>query len=366
MAISGRKLDVRVAADRAEIMEVFARHGIDVRPDVFDFAASHFSEDWLVLWAAHSFSIRTSKAGGTSTVQPSEWAELVQAAFRMQNAPGIAEQIRRLGIQSHESLDTSLAFRVAGRYVSRGFKASFEPNGKGCTDLLIENSGFRLYLEVKRENEQDHLRRERIRTVSTEVLGQLGPGVTDWLEERDLRLEIKLSKLFSVGTIPAIVREIELLRHSPEIAKEQPLRSIADSWYVVLPRLHELVYDRGIQAGQIRGKKAGTPVQILPQNMPILVVFDWEPNLGALKRRIQKAGKQLINDRAKDSNAEGFVVVQASHGEVAKDKIVEYFPHLPTNCLGVVLLSSPGYVISRSDSFDDVTQVMAIAGTPSQ
>src|SRR5580704_11296518 len=133
MAISGRKLDVRVADDRAEIMEVFARGGIDVRPDVFDFAASHFSEDWLVLWAAHIFNIRTSKDGGRSGVQLGEWVDLVQAAFSMQSTPGIAEQMRRLRIESHEALDTSLVVRVAGRYVSRRFRAIFEPNGEGCS-----------------------------------------------------------------------------------------------------------------------------------------------------------------------------------------------------------------------------------------
>jgi hypothetical protein len=40
--------------------------------------------------------------------------------------------------------------------------------------------------------------------------------------------------------------------------------------------------------GIIRVKQPGTPVQVLPKNMSIQVVFDWRPNLDALKQRIRK------------------------------------------------------------------------------
>jgi hypothetical protein len=109
-------------------------------------------------------------------------------------------------------------------------------------------------------------------------------------------------------------------------------------------------------------KKPGTPVQAVPQNMPILVIFDWKPNLAALWRRIRKAGVQLRNDTQKDLNAQGFFVVQSSHGEEAMEKIIDNFTLLPSNCLGVVLISSPGCVIPRSDLSAELIQVMATAG----
>lgn len=151
---------------------------------------------------------------------------------------------------------------------------------------------------------------------------------------------------------------------SLEICKEQRLRRIIDSRYILLSRRGELFYKRGVHTGTIRVKSPGTPVQVLPENMPILVVFDWMPNLVALKRRIQKAGQQLKNDSAKDPDAQGFFVIEGSHAEAAKAKIVECFSQLPTNCLGVALLSSPSYVIPRSDVSSDVTKIMAIAETP--
>lgn len=196
-------------------------------------------------------------------------------------------------------------------------------------------------------------------------MGYLEPRLRDWLENHELRVEIRLSRLFSVETVPAIGEEIDRQVRALEACKEQPLDSVRGSRYVVLPRLHEPFYRKGAHTGLIKVKKAGTPVQAIIQNMPILVVFDWVPNLGALKRRLQKASTQLRNDSAKDSNAQGFFVVEASHGEAAKDKIVAYFPMLPTNCLGVVLLSAPGYVVPRSDVPSAVTQILAIAGTPS-
>lgn len=294
-----------------------------------------------------------------------DWAELAGAIFNMRDVVGIAEQIRRLSVPSHEALDTGLVVRVAGRYVSRGFTVRFEPNGEGCSDLLVENSELRSYVEIKRENEQAHRRWEGIHRSSQGVLGYLEPRLRGWLENHELRVEIKLSRLFSVETVPAIGEEIDRQVRALEACKEQPLDSVRGSRYVVLPRLHEPFYRKGAHTGLIKVKKAGTPVQAIIQNMPILVVLDWVPNLGALKRRLQKASTQLRNDSAKDSNAQGFFVVEASHGEAAKDKIVAYFPMLPTNCLGVVLLSAPGYVVPRSDVPSAVTQILAIAGTPS-
>lgn len=105
-----------------------------------------------------------------------DWAELAGAIFNMRDVVGIAEQIRRLSVPSHEALDTGLVVRVAGRYVSRGFTVRFEPNGEGCSDLLVENSELRSYVEIKRENEQAHRRWEGIHRSSQGVFGI--PGAT--------------------------------------------------------------------------------------------------------------------------------------------------------------------------------------------
>lgn len=56
-------------------------------------------------------------------------------------------------------------------------------------------------------------------------------------------------------------------------------------------------------------------MQIVPQNMPIQVVFDWKHNRDALKQRIRKASRQLANDAAKDFGAQGFLVLEESDGE---------------------------------------------------
>jgi hypothetical protein len=138
-----------------------------------------------------------------------DWAELAGAIFNMRDVVGIAEQIRRLSVPSHEALDTGLVVRVAGRYVSRGFTVRFEPNGEGCSDLLVENSELRSYVEIKRENEQAHRRWEGIHRSSQGVLGYLEPRLRDWLENHELRVEIRLSRLFSVETVPAIGEEID-------------------------------------------------------------------------------------------------------------------------------------------------------------
>ena len=109
-------------------------------------------------------------------------------------------------------------------------------------------------------------------------------------------------------------------------------------------------------------KQPGTPVQISAENMPVTVIFDWTPNLGALQARIQKASRQLKNDAARDPGTLGFFVMQASHGEAAKDAIVSrYFSSLPLNCLGIVLLSDPSFLIPASGLSSEAAETMAVA-----
>jgi hypothetical protein len=164
----------------------------------------------------------------------------------MRNVVGVGEQIRRLNLRSHEVLDTAFAVRIAGRYVNSGYTVRFEPNGNGCSDLLIENGVFRSYVEIKRENEQEHDRWQRINKITQAVLGDLEPRIRSWLEDRELRLEVKFSRLFSDATVHAIGEEIDRRVPTLNICDEQLLNTVPQSRYMVLPRLHEPFYEKGV------------------------------------------------------------------------------------------------------------------------
>ena len=312
MASSEGKLDLRLADDRAEILALLTQQGIALQPTALDFAASQLSEDWLVawvMWASAIFNIRTEKY--KFGVWLATWAEIVSTIFDIKNVAGIGEQIRRLCLPAHEALDTSLAIRVAGRYVRRGFTVSFEPNGEGCSDLLVKSSSFRSYVEIKRQNKEEHKRLSSAQGLSDEVLGCLEP-LYHWLQGNELRLEVKFSMLFSSSVVPAILAEIERQVRHAVIRTELPISSVRGSRYIVLPKL-EVPFYKGIRFGRIIG--TGAVVQIVPPNMPIQVVFDWKHNRDALKQRIRKASRQLANDAAKDFGAQGFLVLEESDGE---------------------------------------------------
>jgi hypothetical protein len=283
------------------------------------------------------FNIRIGRTGKFG-IGVAVWAELVQSIYDMKSAPGIDEQIRRLRAPSHEALDTCLVLQVAGRYAREGFSVRFEPNGKGCSDLLVQKDTHRYYVEVKRENEQDHKRFMSIQRCSDDILGKLQPQMRTWLENKNLRLEVKFSRSFSSGSVVAITEEI--VRRLPlcEVGKESVLSAMRGASYVLLQRQHPPHF-KGIRKGLISVKQPGTPVQISPENIPVAVIFDWTPNLGALRARIQKASRQLKNDAARDPGTLGFFVMQVSHGEAAKDAIFSrYASSLPLNCLGIVFL----------------------------
>jgi len=361
MVLSGRKLDIRLDPDRSALLDVLTEHRIHLKSEVLRFASSKLSEDWLVAWASSMFNIRTSRTG-TIGIGIAVWAELVQSIHDMKAVPGIDEQIRRLCIPSHEALDTCLVLQIAGRYAHEGFFITFEPNGTGCSDLLIQKDNHRFYVEAKRENEQDHKRFMSIQRCSNEILRQLDPQLRAWLEERNLRLEVKFSRSFSSGVIVAITKEIGRGLPLCEVGKEGVLSAIRGASYVLLQRQDPPYFLKGIHKGLIRVKQPGTPVQISPENMPVCIIFDWVLNLSALKARIQKASRQLKNDAVRDAGALGFFVMQVSQGGVAKGAIESrYFSSLPLNCLGIVLLSDPSFLVPVSGLLPGVCEVMAVA-----
>ena len=123
---------------------------IELEQDAIGYAANKLNEGWLIVWAPMpGFAVRTSK-NGTSGLILASWAQTVRSIFEMRRLEGIEEQIRRLNIPSHEALDTDLVIRIAGKYHRSGFNVAFEPNGDGCSDLLIEDLGFRSYAEIKK------------------------------------------------------------------------------------------------------------------------------------------------------------------------------------------------------------------------
>jgi hypothetical protein len=334
-----------------------------LEPDAIAFAVSRLNDDWLTAWASSVFNIRTSKTG-TSGVHLSSWAETVHCIFEMRKLAGIEEQIRRLGIPSHEALDTDLVIRIAGKYRRSGFDIAFEPNGKGCSDLLIESHAFRSYAEIKRENQLDHKRYKSVMSASSAVLAGAAPDIRSWLEDRELRTELRFSRSFSPSIVPSVIKELRSRLQTIEIGSEQPLNAVPGSRYIVLRRQDGPFYRKGIHTAHVVVKQPGTPVQLVPQNMPVLVIFDWLPNLKALKQRLQKASMQLRGDALKDPDAQGFVVLEMSHGELAKDAVVEHFSLLPRNCLGVILRSDPSYLVPRSDVSVEAAKVLMLAGTP--
>jgi hypothetical protein len=150
------QLNLRFETDRAAMREVLTGLGILLAPEVLEFAASKLSDDWLLAWASSQFNVRTTRSHKFG-IGLGEWAELAQSIFDLKSISGIDEQIRRLCTPSHEALDTCLVLQIAGRYKREGYSIRFEPNGKGCSDLLIQNDSFRSYVEVKRENDGHEL-----------------------------------------------------------------------------------------------------------------------------------------------------------------------------------------------------------------
>jgi hypothetical protein len=325
-----------------------------------EFAASKFHEDWLVgrwppvldLWSSMS---------GNLLIPLATWIETIASVYEMREVAGIEEQIRRLGIPSHEPLDTELVIRIASKYHRAGYEVAFEPNGQGCSDLSIRRRGFRFYSEVKRENRLEHKRFKSVKRASQTVLNATRE-IVRWLEGRDLRMEIWFSRSFADNLAGAIVQEIRTRIHSFEVGREQDIQAVPGSRCIILSRFDPEFYRPAIRSFQLEIKQAGVPVQLAVQNMPIVVAFDVGPNLQALMRRVRKAGKQLKNDSLKDPSAQGFIVVETSHGELARDAIVENFDNLPPNCIAVIVRSDVSTVVARENVSSETLEALNIAG----
>jgi hypothetical protein len=354
------ELDLHRADDRARLSEFLTAHGLDLKPAEVEFAASKLHEDWLIgrwppvldLWSSMS---------GNLVIPLATWIETIASVYEMREVAGIEEQMRRLGIPSHERLDTELVIRIASNYHRAGCEVAFEPNGQGCSDLSIRGRDFHLYSEVKRENRFEHKRLKSVQRASQTVLNA-AREIVRWLEDRDLRLEIWFSQSFADNVAEAIVQEIRTRIHSFEVSREQDIQAVPGSRCIMLPRFDPEFYRPGIRSAQVEIKQAGVPVQLAVHNMPIVVAFDSGPNLRALMQRVRKAGKQLKNDSLKDPSAQGFIVVETSHGELARNAIVENFENLPPNCIAVIVRSDVSTVVARENVSAETVEALSITG----
>src|SRR5712664_2292826 len=362
------QLFLRNKADVDALLNIVGDHGLAMTREAVEYASDTLSDDWLSPFAMHRNCICTLSIGKSGSVGYSlpQWAEVVESLYALRAADGITEQARRLRVLGHERLDTAFAVTVAGRYKSLGWSVAFEPNGKGCSDLLLAQENKNFYVEVKRENIQDHVRSNNFRANASAILNGLPPALTDWLEKNDCRIQVKFPRGLSDSLVTGICNELGAkVPHTP-IGAVQLLTLPQGSEFVLLRRDSEQHYRMGF-IGRIMVK--GVPVQANdPRNSPVQIVFDWPPNLGAVRALIKKANRQLQNDAALSSGAAGFIVMQSRGGEHLGKEIEERFlRNFPQCCLGVTLVSEipfeNGQIVCRDGVDVKTLEVMSYAAS---
>ena len=330
--------------------------------EAIQYACSKLPDNWLTLvWVGGENFI--CRLGQVAWSLP-QWAEAIANLYELRDVAGINEQARRLCISSHECFDTSLVITVAGRYKRDGWIIDFEPNGRGCGDLKVSKE-MCLYVEVKRENVNAHKRFNNLRANAQAILDAISPTLIDWLEEHDLRVQVKFSRGFSGSLVKRICEELNASVRNAPIRIEQELMA-NNSQFVVLNRNDEQHFKEGMVSGRVK-LKAGVAVQIHPPNMPIQVIFDRRPNPKAIRGLIRDAKRQLQNDLEIDPDAAGLICIQASGGEELATMIEERFlNNLPARCLGVTLLSDipggVGHVIYRDGLGEGALKAMSVPG----
>jgi hypothetical protein len=353
-----RNLDLRNPNDRVELENILPSAGIKIDRPAMDYLLAELSEDWLKLNAFDSCSLTTGK--GHSGIGLAQWGKLIQCLYEFREHAGIQEQLRRLCLSSHEKLDTALVISVACRYRQLGYEVRFEPNGHGSSDLFIARQPDRLYLEIKRENPQEHQRQQRIQSVAALICSGVREELKDWLSQNDARIEVMFSKLFSDDHSRRVVREIVEKSKRAVLGTEDQLECLRGSSMILLPRESDAFYEKGSHHALITIEKAGTPVELSLKNMPVRCTFENRANLQALGERLRKAGRQLGRDLNGDLSANGFIVLETVLGGQEACAAIEkrFWSRLPDRCWGVTLISHPGFVIPRSDLTQAQIEIM--------
>jgi hypothetical protein len=363
MANFSHNLDLTKHEDQKELFEHLAAVGVQLDAAALQYALSVLTEDWFQLTG--SFEVCSLKVGSkhSEAIGLATWSHVIQSVYDFRNHKSFDTQIHRLRIASHEKLDTVLVLLVARRYHQRGFAVVLEPFGESSTDLLISRDAHRLYTEIKRENPREHRRLLRMQEIGSLINGGVDAALSDWLRKRQMRLEVRISKLFSNPHAKTVVEEICASASRIAVGVETELQSVSGSRMIVLPKDAEFFYRKGLHAGFVRVGPE-TPVPILaPASSPIRCTFGFESNLKALGERIREAGKQLARDLKRDEEADGFVVLECVFGnENMVDAIQKRFwSRLPARCWGVTLISNSGWIIPRYDLSTEQTEILKYA-----
>jgi hypothetical protein len=362
------QLFLRQQSDIQALLRVIAENGLAINEDAVEYARDVLTDDWLTLFQMGgpncicNLLVRPKRQVGYSLPQ---WVEIIGSLYELRGAEGINEQVRRLCIPGHERLDTAFAVVVANRYKSRAWAVAFEPNGRGCSDLRLAQGSKQFYIEVKRQNTDDHVRLNNFRANSNAILDTLPSSLIEWLNKNDRRIQVKFFGGLSPSLIARICSELSAkVPHAP-IGVEQPLSFPQKGGFVLLHRDSEQHFKNGHMLGRVLVPTV--PIQLNdPRNSPVQIVFDWPPNLKAIGAQIKKAKRQLQNDVAMDPGAKGFIVIQASGGEQVGIAIEQRFLcNLPSSCWGITLVSEGlfggGQLICRDDLDAETLEVMGHA-----
>jgi hypothetical protein len=358
-----RNLELANEIDRRELLDVLQPANIKLEASHIDFALNHLSADWFKLDTLDSCSLQTGKSN--YAIDLVRWARTLQALYEFRNHSGIKEQIRRLCIRSHERIDTILMLRVAMRYKQRRFDVAFEPNGQGCSDLLVARNSDRFFIEVKRENTGEHKRLNRLHTVGPRISREAENRLRDRLAANDNRIEVKFSSLFSDGQIPKILNEIELKSTTMLLGVENSFECVPGGSMVLLPRKADEYYKGGMHSAFVR-VPSDRPIQAnAVENMPVRCTFELRVNIAALGKRIKTASLQLERDLKKDLNSRGIIVLETDYGgQRAAEEIEKRFTRrIPERCLGITLISDYSCIVSNGSLTDRDVEMMSFAGT---
>lgn len=254
-----RNLDIRNWKDRAELTAALRAAGMGIDDAAIDFVSSRLTDEWFRIVTLGSCILKIGPKF-SSGLQLSDWVQVIQSLYEFRDRPNLDEQVRRLCLPTHERLDTTLVLCVAFRLSRHGFKITFEPNGQGSSDLLLERTPYRLYAEVKRENPHVHRRFERAHDLLGKISGGVSDGIADFLRQRPVRLEINLSRLFSDGHVTKVVGEITTKAIGVPLEQEIPLESVRGSAFIVMPREAEFHYQKGFHLSRMVVGR--TPIQV--------------------------------------------------------------------------------------------------------
>lgn len=351
------------------LLKLASENRVALNREAIEHACLALSDEWLTLvdagWPNCICALSMSPGQGSTALALSQWMEIVDSLYLLRNTDGIAEQVRRLLIFSHERLDTALVIVIAGRYKARGWEVAFEPNGRGCSDLRVTAQDQRFYIEVKRENLQDHDRYKTFSANAGALVGCVQAALGEWLDSNDLRVEVKFSRGFSESVVKKVHAELIQKVPNAPLRTEQALSIPSNSKFVVV-RTEDIYFEKGFSMGRITVKQPGVPIQVHPKNMPVRVIFEWPPNFRVIRRLIREARRQLANDVKVDAAATGFVIVQASGGaKLAQVLEKTLLRTLPPYCLGVVFLSdlpdAHGHLVCRDGLDENLIHAMTNA-----